>query len=529
MYKKILLILLLGLFQGELLASTELKIRAQDSEILSKRPLPLKIPPQLKDGPEGFGIKVVTSISNRKAIRDENGNFLVYKVNQKNRLVSPPKVTLTNLKSPTGKWPPTLANLKIEKRNTPLSYGELEVEKDKLGYYVGVDGYYYSLPHPFKPHHLPLPLTEVYGKDGKRLRTVPIENMTFYDSVSCYGIVWNILRMYVGDFEKLYPSEVNIPLASNQNSVEIYPFMTKEEYGQVFKNNYDQNMNNAFYAPQGNKHLLCFFPMNKQKTKYTSQSHDVVAHEAGHLSLNLLSPDFWNTRNREARAFHESFGDMTAIFSLLSFKEIRKLVLKETNRDLGKPSFLSRIGENIVDRDASELIMDSSKISCEEHSLSRLLTNALYGALAETFTEALTNKSPAFVKSSDQENLDDLTTYFRRTLIWAIKNLGDPDHFTFGNLGLFMYAKTAQYNEPYNEPFSALPQKIKDHFRKQGIDIYNPSPVPCMLNKRNVNLSANAIICSTLLQNKSSENDSSDLFSNLNLSTTSSWGDSTTF
>src|SRR5262249_32193521 len=50
---------------------------------------------------------------------------------------------------------------------------------------------------------------------------------------------------------------------------------------------------------------------------YACESPDVVCHELGHAVLDALRPQLFNAANTESAAFHESFGDMSAILCAL--------------------------------------------------------------------------------------------------------------------------------------------------------------------------------------------------------------------
>ena len=64
-----------------------------------------------------------------------------------------------------------------------------------------------------------------------------------------------------------------------------------------------------------------------QVTYYSGESPDVVCHEMGHACLDAHRPELFDAPFIEAGAFHESFGDMSAILSALQLPSVRAAVL----------------------------------------------------------------------------------------------------------------------------------------------------------------------------------------------------------
>ena len=103
---------------------------------------------------------------------------------------------------------------------------------------------------------------------------------------------------------------------------------------------------NAYY----NRRSLVFFFGQDPKTNrtvYTADSSDIVAHELGHALLDAQRPDFWSTQAPEVWAFHEAYGDITAMFHIMQYDEALKHALKETEGDLRKPNVISRLAEEM--------------------------------------------------------------------------------------------------------------------------------------------------------------------------------------
>jgi hypothetical protein len=144
---------------------------------------------------------------------------------------------------------------------------------------------------------------------------------------------------------------------------------------------------------------------------FSGESPDVAWHELGHAILDALRPQLFNATSTEAGAFHESFGDMSAILCALQLPSLRGRVLTETQGRLNVNSRLSRVAEQLgwgirqlsptaVDRDSLRNAANrfvyrrpdtlppsapASLLSSAEHSFSRVFTGAFLDALARMF------------------------------------------------------------------------------------------------------------------------------------------------
>jgi hypothetical protein len=148
------------------------------------------------------------------------------------------------------------------------------------------------------------------------------------------------------------------------------------------------------------------------RTVYSGESPDVVCHELGHAVLDALRPQFFNVADAEAAAFHESFGDMSAILCALQDETTRRNVLVETQGRLNVNSRLSRLAEQLgwgirqisptaVDRDSLRNAANrffyrridalppsapANLLSSEPHSFSRIFTGAFLDVLARMYS-----------------------------------------------------------------------------------------------------------------------------------------------
>ncbi|HEX5740214.1 MAG TPA: hypothetical protein VFY17_01520 [Pilimelia sp.] len=141
---------------------------------------------------------------------------------------------------------------------------------------------------------------------------------------------------------------------------------------------------------------------------YSGESPDVVCHEIGHAVLDSLQPELWSVASAECAAFHESFGDMSAVLCALQVDTVCAEAIAETHGDLACSSDLSRIAEQLgwavrtlnpaaAEPDCLRNAANSffyadpvglpsrapaSRLSSEPHSFSRVFTGAFLRALA---------------------------------------------------------------------------------------------------------------------------------------------------
>jgi hypothetical protein len=164
---------------------------------------------------------------------------------------------------------------------------------------------------------------------------------------------------------------------------------------------------NAFYSRDDNG-LFFFHQTVKNRTFFSADSPDVVCHEMGHAILDALKPQLFDAASTQVAAFHESFGDMSAMLCALQLPSERQKVLTETQGHLNVTSRLSRLAEQLgwairqlaptaADPDSLRNAANrfffrppaqlppqapASQLSSEVHSFSRVFTGAFLDALA---------------------------------------------------------------------------------------------------------------------------------------------------
>jgi hypothetical protein len=156
-----------------------------------------------------------------------------------------------------------------------------------------------------------------------------------------------------------------------------------------------------------NRGALWFFHQRVAgSTIYSGESPDILCHELGHAVLDAVKPQLFHTASLEVAAFHEAFGDISAILSALQLRPVRQAVIAETGGRY-QSSQVSRLAEQMgaavrkLRPDAAEgdclrnavnsLIYrapidlppwgPASSLSSEPHSLSRVFTAGFFEAL----------------------------------------------------------------------------------------------------------------------------------------------------
>lgn len=159
---------------------------------------------------------------------------------------------------------------------------------------------------------------------------------------------------------------------------------------------------NAYYDRNG---LHFFHGTVRGTTVFSGESPDVVCHELGHAVLDSIKPQLFDVASIEAAAFHESFGDMSAILSALQLDSVRQAVIEETDGNISTASRLSRLAESLGWA-IRQLIPDSGDRGC----LRSAVNSFYYQAPAN-----LPPRAPATSLSSEPHNFSRVFTsgFFR--------------------------------------------------------------------------------------------------------------------
>ncbi len=175
---------------------------------------------------------------------------------------------------------------------------------------------------------------------------------------------------------------------------------------------------NAYYSR--NERSTNFFFFNSpvlNKTVQTSESSDIVVHEAvGHCKLDGERPS-WLGWDSETMASHEGISDYEAMMMALQDDSNLKLLLEQNGGDFKKESLVSRLGEEFgiayhkgntdpnddnkqylrsmindfkySDPDSLPDSNDHDALTGESHSFSRILSGAFYDVLAALYAKNL--------------------------------------------------------------------------------------------------------------------------------------------
>lgn len=83
------------------------------------------------------------------------------------------------------------------------------------------------------------------------------------------------------------------------------------------------------------------------RTVFACESPDLVSHELGHAVLDAIRPEIYDVPAFEQAAFHEAFGDISALLCALQVPQVRTAILAETEGHVRRDSRLSRLAESV--------------------------------------------------------------------------------------------------------------------------------------------------------------------------------------
>jgi len=204
---------------------------------------------------------------------------------------------------------------------------------------------------------------------------------------------------------------------------------------------------------------------------YASASADMLCHEMGHAMLDSIQPQLWHTSTFEVDAFHESFGDVSALLCALQVPSLRNSIVTSAATNIHADSRLSRIAEQfgtalfaVVPEDAesnclrnaynnfvyaspSSLMASgpSSIVVARPHSFSRIFTGAMFEILAGMF---------AANPPTTPDKLRDVTRELRDIMAYAVLNAPIVPQY-FASVAAKMVLRAGQLQNPaYQTIFS---------------------------------------------------------------------------
>ncbi len=161
---------------------------------------------------------------------------------------------------------------------------------------------------------------------------------------------------------------------------------------------------------------------------YACESSDVIAHECGHAILDAHRPDYWDSLLAETAAFHEAFGDISAVLVTLDNPAVRSAILKENGGRLANSNAVTRLAEQlargmhnggnadaVVSPDALRDVYNkfryrspdklparapASELSSESHSFSRVFSGAFYDLLVAIYEQIRRQDAALYVDAA---------------------------------------------------------------------------------------------------------------------------------
>lgn len=201
---------------------------------------------------------------------------------------------------------------------------------------------------------------------------------------------------------------------------------------------------NAYYDRSSLK-FFYFTDTVRKKNIFACDSRSVVTHEFGHAFLDIIRPDLWSLAAPEVWAFHEAFGDITALISSLQFPQLIDKAIADTGSDLTKSNVLTRLAidmgiglynlTNGADGELSNCLRDLSikfqyakpetlprsgpdnVLINESHSFSRVFSSMFYDLLIRMMKQNITagqNAKTALINARDT-----ITSYFLQASVRA--------------------------------------------------------------------------------------------------------------
>ncbi|WP_344973326.1 gluzincin family metallopeptidase [Salinactinospora qingdaonensis] len=204
-------------------------------------------------------------------------------------------------------------------------------------------------------------------------------NTARFDCAHTFGVVRETLTM----LERLNGEPVPFAWNTNGNPDPITVFPRAGEGA------------NAYYSRTARAlKFLHFTPEEATSEVMACRSLDIVAHEAGHALLDGLKPGWLAAESPpQTGGLHESFGDLCAVFLVLSQADQVEALVARTKCDLHATSFLSWVGEEFGTALGKQFGLRNadndlrlSEVGNEVHAISQVFTGAVYDVLADVFT-----------------------------------------------------------------------------------------------------------------------------------------------
>ncbi len=228
----------------------------------------------------------------------------------------------------------------------------------------------------------------------------PATELAKFDAVHTFAVARQVLTMYQRALKRnnIQPEIVwqwqrsDTPLAQ-QATVPLTLRPRAVKYGKA-----------ACYQRSRREITFDYFPSDygdqPLRWVYTCQSFDLVAHEMGHAILDGMKPGFLDSTDLETHALHESFADLTAIFTMLAQMDQVETIIAESKGFLAQPTFLSEVAEEFgLAADESPtgvrnainnfVYQPDPKLAGDAHFRSQVFTGAIFEILLDIFRDEL--------------------------------------------------------------------------------------------------------------------------------------------
>jgi hypothetical protein len=293
-------------------------------------------------------------------------------------------------------------------------------------------------------------MPEVISNADQDFLLYPGENPLEFDAVHTFTIVRQVLTMLRRALNRMNITQ-NFDWYWGPDPIQVFPRAGLD--ANAYYSRYDRALRFFYFHPSGNE---------TNPLIYTCRSFDIVAHEVGHAALDSLKPGLLgNSWHPQSGGLHESFGDLTAIFTMLAQMDVCESILVESKADLHAKTFFPALAEQFgeaLGRDMGLRNADNdlklSEVSTQVHDISRVFTGAVYDILAQFFE---TSQDPS--KFDQAESLFRVGRYLNSLLLVSILQ-GPENNATFADIARNMIEL---------EPDNQKKEIIREQFRKREV------------------------------------------------------------
>jgi len=273
-----------------------------------------------------------------------------------------------------------------------------------------------------------------------------------FDQVNCFYYATFTLRMY-----ERYARRA-LPWAFPKTRIVVSPHAGEQA--------------NAFYSERDQKIGFYYFQVDGQVVN-AAHSADVVSHETAHAILDGLRDLYNESFGLGPTAFHESFGDITAVLVALHDDSLITRLLSWTEGNLRTDNFVAAVAEEMTNRlragnnhvqghtvylrNALNVLQNAPfdvlrympenpemELGRESHNYSRLFTGAFYNLMVLLYERLRKDRAPRLALHRTRGILGRLLTF-------AVE-LGPVGEFDFGDMArAFLMADLALNNGQHTD------------------------------------------------------------------------------